>query len=443
MDELQALLDAANAKLDNTTAQHNLLVKRVEAEESKNSDLAVKLKAQADEYAQLKEDMKNDLADLEAKYKGYKVPGLGEVTIEMISKATHKAIGGLVKSAGMREETVAKQYTAESLKTYLVNNVKDALNLETTEVGLESIDQVLSRQIIERARETYPIIGEVGMRNMPRDLREQVLKSFPSVQKGIENVAGTTIAETDVQRYVEVKNKVAKVNAKPRITDEAMVGSDLNLYGDLLRLLDDEIGRYIALQIYYGDGSDKAMRGILSSNRLDITDGTGEAWKPTFGADARDADHFPAMGTGVATGLPSTDIAIVDWLIDITTQIPSKYLQGAKWHMNRRTLGRFKKVRDANDHPVFANGYKGDPMSILGYPVVLDDDMPDIAANAPFLIFGQLKSAFFISPGAIDKMLLDPYTVDGCTVVKVDKEIYEIVGANDAIIIGVATTNGA
>jgi HK97 family phage major capsid protein len=212
----------------------------------------------------------------------------------------------------------------------------------------------------------------------------------------------------------------------------------------LLRLLDDEVGRYVVNQILFGNGNSKNMRGILSSNRLNLTNTTGESFKPTTGTGARNPDFYPAVGTGVSGGLPATDKATVDWLIDFETALPTAYLAGAKWYMNRVTLGKFKKLRDANDNPVFSAGYMGQPMSINGYPVVLDDYMPNFnVANAPFLIFGKLDSAFYISAGDIDYILLDPYTSDGSTIVKVNKEYFEIVGKNDAIIIGAATTAGA
>jgi hypothetical protein len=38
-------------------------------------------------------------------------------------------------------------------------------------------------------------------------------------------------------------------------------------------------------------------------------------------------------------------------------------------------------------------------------------------------------------------MLLDPYSVDGCTVVKMDKEMFEMVGSSDAILVCAATAN--
>jgi|TARA_R110000744_G_scaffold306870_1_gene415092 HK97 family phage major capsid protein len=422
----------------------NLRVKNVSIE-SEIATITTELKSekqlsetQKAKFAADISELKNEIADLEVK--GNKPQLVLDTKAQelQLKTAVKTAIGSFIRAKDESGKDTGR------FKSFVVDHVKAALNLTGTGVGLESIDQVLSREVTERAREAYPIMGAVGMRNMPRSLREEVLISYPSVQQGIENVAGTAISETEVQSYAEVVNQIAKINAKPRITDEAMSGSDLDLYGQLLRLLDDEVGRYVVNQILFGNGNSKNMRGILSSNRLNLTNTTGESFKPTTGTGARNPDFYPAVGTGVSGGLPATDKATVDWLIDFETALPTAYLAGAKWYMNRVTLGKFKKLRDANDNPVFSAGYMGQPMSINGYPVVLDDYMPNFnVANAPFLIFGKLDSAFYISAGDIDYILLDPYTSDGSTIVKVNKEYFEIVGKNDAIIIGAATTAGA
>lgn len=429
-EELKALLEKANANLEKLEAKVNA----VETENTKLKELQEKA-SKADnasnaDVEKLKDDLRNEIADLETKIKsGSPVVAIDEKAQIMAFKS---AVGMFVKNGDPKAD----------FKSFVELEVKAALNITNTGQGLEAIAEVLSREIVERARELYPIVNEIRTRNMPRNLREEVLLSFPSVQEGIENVAGTTISETEVQRYGEVSNRVAKVNAKPRITDEAMAAPDLDIYAHLLDLLQDEIGRYLAQQILFGNGTGKNMRGILSSNRFDITNLTGESFKPTFGAGARNLDFYPAYTTGVSGALPATDVAKVDWLIDLTTALPTKYLSSAKFIMNRRTLAVFKKVRDANEQPVFLPNYMGQTMSLMGYPVVIDDYMPDIAANSAFMIFGDLKQAFSMSPGDIDKMLPDPYTVDGCTVMKLDKEYFEMVGKTDSILICAATTNG-
>jgi HK97 family phage major capsid protein len=339
-------------------------------------------------------------------------------------------------------------------KTEFFSFVKDgsteqfkSLNITNADEGGRAVAEILSRDVIEYAREYSPILGQVGRKpSMTRNFRELVLVTYPSVQEGIENVAGTQISQTTTQEYKEVRSKEFKVNAKPRITDEAMYGADIDLYGDLIRLLGREISIYLAAQVLYGNGTGKNARGILSSNRVDITDGTGESFKPTLAADpadARDANFYPVYPTGVSGSLGADDKAIVDFIIDLTNTLPTQYLPGAKFHMNRKTKGVLEKVRDANDKPIFMESYRvGEPPMLRGFPVVIDDTLPDLEADSTPIVFGNLQQAFAINDGDIDKMLIDPYTVDGCTVVKYDKEMFEIVQNTDAILVVAATTNG-
>ncbi len=374
-------------------------------------------------------ELKNLIADLETKTKsivhekaddGKTIRDYTTLIVGKFLKQSHEEKNGGEKSQGF--------------ELFVKSEVK-SLNLTNPGEGAESVANVLSRQIIERAREAYPILGEIGRRNMPRDLREEILVSYPSVQEGIENVAGVEISETKTQEYREVKNRICKINAKPRITDEAMYASDLALYEQLMKLLDDEIGRYLLMQCLFGDGTGKNMRGILSSNRIS----DAESFKPTIDSadpdSARNVDFFPMYRTGVAASLPVDPVALGDWLIDYISELPTKYMKGAKHYMNRKTAKIFRKARDADGNKLLVKSSAGRGMELEDYPVVIDDYMPDVAAGSTPIIFGNLGEAFTISNGAIQKMLLDPYTVDGNTVVKIDQEFYEMIGKNDAIVI--------
>lgn len=439
-EELKELLEKANANyaaLAKKYASQQEMIEKLHEKAKDDDEVKTQLKellVKSEQDRQEMLDFKNDMADLEKKLSKPSIPTKDQVEAEQgaLTSAVKTAVGKFLKSKS-KDADVA-EYIAQETK---------ALNLTNTGEGLESVDEVLSREIIQRAREAYPIIGEVLYSVMPRQMRQEVLISYPSIGDGIENVAGSDISETDTQTYGEVVNKVAKFYAQPRITNEALHGSDLDLFGQLMTLLDDEMGRKVAVQILFGNGAGKNFRGILSSNRLDLTNVTGESWKPTIGVGARDLDYYPAFGTGVSADLPATDVAIVNWLIDMQVMLPSMYLNGAKWTMNRRTYARFQKVRDAQDRPIFSANYQGAGVSILGYTVVLDDYMPDIgAADAPFIIFGNLKQAFRFCDGDLPvSPLLDPYTVKGCLLVYLEREYFEMVVKNDAIVVGAATTN--
>lgn len=448
--DLETLIKNATSNLEKMKADNEKLMEDIKSLNEKNTELKGeidKLKEAGDDdgVKKLASQIEEHMTEIDEKFRQLQPTNTAmtdEEKQKMHSSVLKPVIGKWIKGK--------QNNTAPEFFKFVQNGAAEqfkALNITNPDEGGRAIAEILSRDVIEYAREYSPVLSQVGRKpSMTRNFRELVLVSYPSVAEGIENVAGTSFAETTTQEYKEVKSKEFKVSAKPRITDEAMYGTDINVYADLIRLLGREIGIYLAAQVLFGNGTGKNARGILSSNRVDITDLTGESWKPTLPVDpanARGADFYPVVATGVSGSLGATDKAIVDFIIDLINTLPTQWLAGAKFHMNRKTKGVLEKVRDADDKPIFLSSYMdGGQLMLMGYPVVIDDTLPDLAADSTPIIFGNLSAAFAINDGDIDKMLIDPYTVDDCTVVKYSKEMFEIVQNSDAILVVAATTNG-
>lgn len=440
-DGLKAQVDAKTATIDELVTKFNEFKSNYEGEEGGKPALS-ETKEFKDLTTQINE-LLDEVSDLRKKMKTPNQVVTPEQKQALHDNVIKPAIGEWVK-AGKKE---GKEFEFFGfIKDRTVEKFK-ALNITNPDEGGRTVAEVLSRDVIEYAREFSPILSLVGRKaSMTRNFRELVLVSYPGVSEGIENVPGTSFPETSTQEYKEVKSKEFKVSAKPRITDEAMYGSDIDLYGDLVRLLGQQVSIYLAAQVLFGNGSGKNARGILSSNRVDITDNTGESWKPTLATDpdnARSADFYRAYSTGVSGALGVDDEAIIDLLIDIKNTLPTMYLNGSSWTMNRNTQGVLEKVRDAENRPILISSYRdGGELRLLGFPVNIDDTYPDLAADSTPVTFGRLDLAYAINDGDIDKMLIDPYSVDDCTVIKYSKEMFEMVQQSDALLVVAATTNG-
>lgn len=448
--DLETLIKNATSNLEKMKADNEKLMNDINALNEKNTELKGeidKLKEAGDQdgVKQLAAQIEEHMTEIDEKFR--KLQPTNTVMTEEEKQKVHNEVLKPVIGKWMKGK---QNNTAPEFFKFIETGAKEqfkTLNITNPDEGGRAIAEILSRDVIEYAREYSPVLSQVGRKpSMTRNFRELVLVSYPSVAEGIENVAGTDFAETTTQEYKEVKSKEFKVSAKPRITDEAMYGTDINVYADLIRLLGREIGIYLAAQVLFGNGTGKNARGILSSNRVDITNLTGESWKPTLAPDpanARNADYFPAVATGVSGSLGATDTAIVDFIIDLINLLPTQWLNGARFHMNRKTKGVLEKVRTSDDKPIFINSFmEGGQLMLMGYPVVIDDTLPDLAADSTPIIFGNLAAAYAINDGDIDKMLIDPYTVDDCTVVKYSKEMFEIIQNSDAILVVAATTNG-
>jgi HK97 family phage major capsid protein len=384
------------------------------------------------------------MSDLRSKYKNPAAAITDTQQKEALRNIVMKAVGSVIKN-----NKNSKNDVFDSIKSEINTQIK-TLNLATPAEGGLAVAEVLSMDVMDYAREFSPISQLVLMKaGMTRDYRQMIKITYPGISEGIEAVAGTVPAETSTQEYSEVKSKEFKLYAQPRITNEALFGTDINVYADLLVCLGEEIGIYLAAQLLFGDGTGKNARGILSSNRVDIANTTGQSFKPTLtptGAGARDSDFFPVVPTGVAGAIGADNIAIVDFVIDVTNKLPTRYLKKAKWVMNRTTKGIFEKVRDTQGNPIFLHDYieglVGKQLILNGYPVVIDDTMPNVATDSTFAMFGDLSQAFAMANGDIDQMLLDPYTKKGSLIVYTEKEFFEMIQRSDAIIVAAATVNG-
>jgi HK97 family phage major capsid protein len=98
-------------------------------------------------------------------------------------------------------------------------------------------------------------------------------------------------------------------------------------------------------------------------------------------------------------------------LIDLVQALRAPYRQGACFVMNAATLARIRKFKTADGAFVWQPSLSaGQPATLLGYPVVEAEDMPDIAANALAIAFGNFKAGYLITERAETGILRDPYS---------------------------------
>ena len=100
-----------------------------------------------------------------------------------------------------------------------------------------------------------------------------------------------------------------------------------------------------------------------------------------------------------------------DRLIDLVQALRSPYRQGASFVMNSATLSAIRKVKTADGAFLWQAGLiEGRPDTLLGYPVVEAEDMPDMAANAMSIAFGNFRIGYLIAERQETQILRDPFT---------------------------------
>jgi HK97 family phage major capsid protein len=79
--------------------------------------------------------------------------------------------------------------------------------------------------------------------------------------------------------------------------------------------------------------------------------------------------------------------------------------------MNRATQSAVRKFKDVDGNYLWQPSYQpGVPSTLLGYPVAESEDMPDMAANANALAFGDFSRGYLIVDRVGIRVLRDPYS---------------------------------
>jgi hypothetical protein len=144
-----------------------------------------------------------------------------------------------------------------------------------------------------------------------------------------------------------------------------------------------------------GSGTNQPL-GFLSSPTATTADGV------------RPIGTLQTIGTGVAAGFPTTNPQ--DKLVDLVQSLRQPYRQGAVFVMNSATAAMVRKMKTTDGAFIWQNGMiAGQPSTLLGYPVIEAEDMPDVAASSLSIAFGNFKAGYIITERAETSILRDPY----------------------------------
>lgn len=121
---------------------------------------------------------------------------------------------------------------------------------------------------------------------------------------------------------------------------------------------------------------------------------------------------FGELGT-VSTGTAGAfDVgSSVDALLDLIYAGKSRYRAGSSFVMNRRTVNEIRKFKDADGNYIWQPAAEaGQPSTLLGYPLVEAEDMPDISSGNAAIAFGDFRRGYLIVDRQGGRVLRDPYS---------------------------------
>lgn len=203
-------------------------------------------------------------------------------------------------------------------------------------------------------------------------------------------------AETGTPSFNEIVPPSGELYANPAASqamlDDARFDVENWLAGEIAR----EFAAAEGAAFVNGNGTNKPQ-GFLTYTTTDEADGVR-----AFGSL-----QYVASGAAGAFAAASPQ----DKLIDLVQSLRAPYRQGASFVMNSATLAVIRKMKTDDGAFIWQPSLAaGQPATLLGYPVVEAEDMPDIAAESLSIAFGNFQAGYVISERSETSILRDPFS---------------------------------
>lgn len=267
---------------------------------------------------------------------------------------------------------------------------RKALQVGTDEDGGYAVPEELDRNILNLLKD------EVVMRQ-----EATVITVGGSDYKKLVNLGGTAsgwVGETDTRsqtatsRLELIEPLMGEIYGNPQATQKMLDDAFFNVEAWINSELATEFAEQEEIAFTSGDGT-KKPKGFLAYESTDETD------------KVRAFGKLQHIVSGEATGVTA------DAIIKLIYTLRKAHRTGAKFMMNNNSLFAIRLLKDTEGNYLWRPGLElGQPSSLAGYGIAENEQMPDIAADAKAIAFGNFKRGYTIVDRIGTRILRDPYT---------------------------------
>jgi HK97 family phage major capsid protein len=335
---------------------------------------------------------------LEESFEQFEEDGVAELKAELETLKA-KIAAGVIAAQRPALDGVKSAEASAFVDQYIRRGIESGL--ETKAIGSSSdaiggyavpreIDQVIDQTLASispiRSIANVVKVGSAGYRKLIAS------GGTPSGWVGFEDAR----PETNTPAFNEVVPPSGDLYANPAVSQQMLDDAAFDVEAFLAAEIATEFARAEGAAFVSGTGVSQPL-GFLSSPNSAALD------------PARPMGTLQFIGTGAAGAFPGTNPA--DKLVDLVQSLRSPYRQGAVFVMNSATAAAVRKFKTADGAFMFQPSLAaGQPATLLGYPLIEAEDMPDIAANSLSIAFGNFKAGYVIAERNATTILRDPYT---------------------------------
>ncbi|MCA3453939.1 MAG: phage major capsid protein, partial [Rhodobacter sp.] len=203
-----------------------------------------------------------------------------------------------------------------------------------------------------------------------------------------------SVSETATPLIERISIRLHQLAAMPKASQRLLDDSAFDVEGWLAEKIASRFIRSESAAFVNGDGVDKPKGFLLPAKVANST------W--TWGS-------LGYVASGAAADFPTTNA--VDCIVNLVYALAAPYRANATFVMTSKTAGAVRKMKDADGRFMWADGLAvAEPPRLMGYPVLICEDMPDIAANAHAIAFGDFAAGYTIAERTDLRILRDPFS---------------------------------
>ena len=201
-------------------------------------------------------------------------------------------------------------------------------------------------------------------------------------------------AETGAPQVDRISIALHELSAAPTASQRILDDAAFDVEGWLAERIAERFLRAEAAAFVNGDGVGKP-KGFLTKTKVEN------------GSWAWGSIGYVATGTSGAFDPNEPG----DALVDLVYALPAAYRAGAAFVMNSKTAGEVRKMKDGQGRFLWIEGLQASqPPLLVGYPVLIAEDMPDIGADAHAIAFGNFEKGYTVAERPDLRILRDPYS---------------------------------
>lgn len=299
-------------------------------------------------------------------------------TIRMYEAAKGiKGEGAVNTAAAQSDYEQERRALAEFVRSGKLTEIRAGVNMTLGDNGA-IIPTTIANKIIETVENICPIFDLSSKYNVKGSL------TFPVYDESTDQVQCAYATEfkaldSHTGKFNTVSLGGYLVGALTKISRSLITNGEFDVVSYIIGKISLAIARFLEKECLIGTGTD-ACQGVL----------VGATQKMTAAA---------------------ANAITADELIDLQLKVPEQYQANACWIVNTKTLGVLRKLKNNDgDYLLTDDLVKGFGFELLNKHVYISDQMPEIAASAKAVVYGDMSGLFSnLRPGIELQMLNEKY----------------------------------